>query len=466
MKKIYLFLMAAMMMVVTVNAQTNGYNRLKNLSTGHFANLASSGSFAPNVDEENAHGIAGTIAYMEFAENRVTQLRMQGIDVVNMAIPMMKSLLLATIDEEEYSAMRDNMVEMVRLQMGGAMGSMVARMLEDYTYAEFLVWVDNIDTNLYMEKKGDGYRLFMVTPDFPLNAGTFNDYLTSKANSFMKNYTGSLQDRADEYLTGAREGLRPMVYSFISHMRFGNRMYLTEQTGDYATQFGFANEEDVSKANAQWAFVPVDNDANYFGLVPQVEEVNGNNYSTFVADFPIQMAEGMQAFYVTDDMDPTNSQIKWLKVGEDIIPAKTPVIIQLKGKSAADNKVKLLDDSYSYSIGGNILWPVANEMGFLLGRVLDEPDPNIYVLDVKDGKLCFASTKEQVLKANTAYIYVEDTRKDRNTSGYLALVDEVNGINEVTAGGEIQNSCYDLQGRRVVSPSKGIYIINGKKVVY
>ena len=114
MKKIYLFLMAAMMMVTAVSAQTNGYNRLKNQKTGHFANLASSGSFAPNVDEESAYGIAGTVAYMEFDENRVTQLRLQGIDVVNMAIPMMKAMLLTIIDEAEFLSMRDTMVEMVK----------------------------------------------------------------------------------------------------------------------------------------------------------------------------------------------------------------------------------------------------------------------------------------------------------------------------------------------------------------
>ena len=153
MKKIYLFLMAALMTVTAVNAQTNGYNRLKNQTTGLFTSLTTSGNFAPNVDEDSAHGIAGTVAYMEFGDNKVTQLRMQGIDVVNMAIPMIRALLLTVIDEEEFTVMRGTMVEMIKKQMSGAMGSMVARMMEDYTYEEFVEWVNAIDTNLYMEKK-------------------------------------------------------------------------------------------------------------------------------------------------------------------------------------------------------------------------------------------------------------------------------------------------------------------------
>ncbi len=461
-----MFLMAAMMTAASVNAQTNGYNRLRNETTQHYAQLSYPGSFTPSVVEEDAHGLAGTIAYMEFEDNRVTQLRMQGIDVVNMAIPMMKNLLMTVINETEFTTMRDTMVEMVRKQMSGAMGSMVARMMEDFTYDDFVAWVNNIDTNFYKEENGDGYRLYMVTPDFPLNAGTFNDYLTSKANSFMKTYTGTLQEKADQYLTGDKEGLRTMVYSFISHIKFGNRMYLTEQTGQFAAQFGFANDDDVDKSCSRWAFVPVDNDANYFGLTPQVEDAGGNSFTTFVADFPVRLAEGMKAYYVTDEMDPASSQVKWAKVDEDVIPAKTPVVIQLIGKTAADNKVRLLDENYSYSLEGNALWPVASEMGFLLGRELEEPDPNIYVLGVKDGKLCFASSTERVLVTNTAYLYVEDARKDSNPSGCLYLVDEVDGISDVTAGHAGQGTYYDLQGRRVSEPSKGIYIINGKKAIF
>ena len=458
----------AMLMATAINAQTTGYNRLKNVSTGHYANLASSGTFAPNVDKESANGLAGTIAYMAFGDNQVTQLRMQGVDVVNVAIPMMKALVLTVIDEEEFIIMRTTMVEMIKKQMTGAMGSMIARMMEDYTYEEFLEWFDKIDTNLYFEKveKGEGYRLFMVTPDFPLNGGTFNDYLIEKANQFMKAYTGTIQEKADEYLVGDLEGLRPMAYVFISHMRFGNRMYLTEQTGEYELNFGFANNEDVSKAKSVWDFEQVDNDTNYFGLTPQVMDAEGNYYTSFVADFPITLAEGMKAYYVTDEMDPAYSQVRWQEIESEYVSGMTPVIIQLKGSSANDNKVQLPEnDPYEY-LDGNQLLPVANDLGFLLGRTLDEPDPNIYVLDVKEGKVCLASNMEQTLKSNTAYLYLDETRKEQNPSSCLFLVGNLAGITEVAAETKGSNVCYDLQGSRVSHPSKGIYIVNGKKVAF
>lgn len=44
-------------------------------------------------------------------------------------------------------------------------------------------------------------------------------------------------------------------------------------------------------------------------------------------------------------------------------------------------------------------------------------------------------------------------------SGLKAYI--VSGISDIEDG---DNVCYDLQGRHVCIPTKGIYIINGKKV--
>ena len=44
-------------------------------------------------------------------------------------------------------------------------------------------------------------------------------------------------------------------------------------------------------------------------------------------------------------------------------------------------------------------------------------------------------------------------------------VKDTTGINKLTQQGGKQ-TMYDLQGRRVEKPSKGIYVVNGKKIVY
>ncbi|MBQ3781483.1 MAG: hypothetical protein II801_06810, partial [Bacteroidaceae bacterium] len=46
------------------------------------------------------------------------------------------------------------------------------------------------------------------------------------------------------------------------------------------------------------------------------------------------------------------------------------------------------------------------------------------------------------------------------------LSDEMNGISDFTLPEDNSSALFDLQGRRILGePSRGIYIVNGKKVV-
>ena len=49
----------------------------------------------------------------------------------------------------------------------------------------------------------------------------------------------------------------------------------------------------------------------------------------------------------------------------------------------------------------------------------------------------------------------------------VVFADEATGINASVVKSEtVSKGVYDLQGRRVASPTKGLYIVNGKKVIY
>ena len=67
-----------------------------------------------------------------------------------------------------------------------------------------------------------------------------------------------------------------------------------------------------------------------------------------------------------------------------------------------------------------------------------------------------------ILEMNFAISY-EDTRIDYVFKG--KKVKDTTGINKLTQQSGKQ-AMYDLQGRRVEKPSKGIYVVNGKKIVY
>ena len=214
MKKIYRMLLAIVLMgtMTTAEAQTNGFNRLKNVDTQHVANLAGGMRFAPDVTMEEAHALPGTVAYAAFEDNKVTQLSAQGIDVVNVIVPAMKAMIKENFDEQTYYALRDSAVARVKSSMSGVMGTMLVGHINKFTYDDFKNWVDEIDATMYYEATDKGYRLYFNSPKFPLNAGDLQSYFVGKVNSALSVYRGTLQEMAYSYLSDYEEML-PAVYS-------------------------------------------------------------------------------------------------------------------------------------------------------------------------------------------------------------------------------------------------------------
>lgn len=74
-----------------------------------------------------------------------------------------------------------------------------------------------------------------------------------------------------------------------------------------------------------------------------------------------------------------------------------------------------------------------------------------------------------VTGSHVFYVNKESISDYKNTKGwdklYYGDIDDVSGIDEVKAAKEQSPYYYDLQGRRLINPTKGLYIHNGKKVI-
>ena len=79
-----------------------------------------------------------------------------------------------------------------------------------------------------------------------------------------------------------------------------------------------------------------------------------------------------------------------------------------------------------------------------------------------DGKLSYpANDSGKTLKGLRAYIQVP-----ANAGASLFIDGEATGIAEVRGKMEDgRGEVYDLQGRKIQNPRKGLYIVNGKKVI-
>ena len=91
---------------------------------------------------------------------------------------------------------------------------------------------------------------------------------------------------------------------------------------------------------------------------------------------------------------------------------------------------------------------------------INRPSDNVYVLSVANDKLGFYKFEGAEMKGFRAYY--EGTSPDP-TRGFVLNFGETTGINAATRNAD--GNAYDLQGRRVQNAQKGIFIINGKKVV-
>ena len=148
---------------------------------------------------------------------------------------------------------------------------------------------------------------------------------------------------------------------------------------------------------------------------------------------------------------------------EGIIPAHTGAV--LRGEAATYEFIPSI--SYGTAVEGNML----------VGFEADNKDANLYreedlaegyatyVLAVKNEKAGFYR-KEAGFKVynNKAYLQVPAAI----AANSLAIRFEGDGSTDIENAEIINHKSdmiYDLMGRRVENPAKGVYIVNGKKVV-
>jgi hypothetical protein len=82
-----------------------------------------------------------------------------------------------------------------------------------------------------------------------------------------------------------------------------------------------------------------------------------------------------------------------------------------------------------------------------------------YILS--DGK--FHPASAGTLAAGKAYLYITVSARELELSFDES---DVTAISEVTNTNRTNNTnVYDLQGRKVAQPTKGLYIVNGRKVI-
>lgn len=116
--------------------------------------------------------------------------------------------------------------------------------------------------------------------------------------------------------------------------------------------------------------------------------------------------------------------------------------------------------NYDMNCGKDFTAPVLNNPNGL-SVSYSSSDNNIASVDINSGMVSIHATGEVVITANSE----ETDVFEAGCASYMIIITNSSGIDDVYCDDMGRIVVYDLNGRKVMNPSKGIYIINGKKVV-
>ena len=205
----------------------------------------------------------------------------------------------------------------------------------------------------------------------------------------------------------------------------------------------------LDKISITWETGTPDTYSDYCTTVPAPESVSAtianSGYTTFCSPFDLsfESVSNLEAAYVVTTSTTSTATLKKVTA----VPAGTGVI--LKGTT------------------GPVTIPVAEYTGseisnILVGTLTATPVVAETVYVVSDGKFkLFAGTE---IHANKAYLPTSALTGNAPSLSF-DFGGETTDINSVERGALSVEGCYTLDGRRVAEPTKGLYIVNGRKVI-
>ncbi|MBO5181228.1 MAG: hypothetical protein J6B92_04995 [Paraprevotella sp.] len=220
-----------------------------------------------------------------------------------------------------------------------------------------------------------------------------------------------------------------------------NGRYLYNHNTSDAANVGLANRNSILAGNnTLWVIEPV---------TELPVSVSAAGYATLFAPKALNIPTDMEAY--SGAVNTEKSALEMTAV-EGIIPANTPVVL----KAAAGN--------YTFTIATEE--GTAVESNDLLGVVRRTATPaDTYTLQNQNGNVGFYPYNGENINGFKAYITLP---ADAAVNGLSFSFGDATGIESISAA-EADNSksteIYDLAGRRVSKPVKGLYIIGGKKVI-
>ena len=193
----------------------------------------------------------------------------------------------------------------------------------------------------------------------------------------------------------------------------------------------------------------------YLIEVPSINvTISDARYATVNYPFAVRVPEGVTAY--TGSLNSEKNELTLKAIEGGIIPANTPAILE------GDANVV-----YTLNIVTEEVAPIKDNAlsGVLLGQSI-ALKTNAYILGNGNSGVGFyqMSADDRTLGSNKAYLELPASMSHIRS---ITIGGPTTGIEDTVAEGAEAEEYYDLQGRRVLNPVKGIYVTkSGKKVIF
>ena len=179
---------------------------------------------------------------------------------------------------------------------------------------------------------------------------------------------------------------------------------------------------------------------------PEVKSlhVKAAEYRTYVASANLIVPAGVKAYIATGESSTTLTLKSVAKIKKD-----SPVILNAS------------EGYYSFEITSDeVTYPSANLLKISDGTAIN----GVFVLAKNGTEVGFYKWAGGALSPGKVYVDAPATTA-RDFLSFAFENEDVTGINEAKSEKNVVKGIFDLQGRKVVAPAKGLYIVNGKKVI-
>ena len=286
-------------------------------------------------------------------------------------------------------------------------------------------------------------------------------------------------------ITVANKAYDPANPTGTSHNEYDGALPKFDFVNNNTTDQWFGAELPVVEDAAMWILEKVD-DTNYFGVKPStnMRGRDGKYYTTLYVDFPFQIKGDVKA-YTIEGVEAKNAdgyyfaRVKKLAQQGDVVPAQTAVVLECNSTNPADNQLLPTGDEKPKTsnnrlcgtfFGGSINGLTVKDGA---GNDYNVTHDNIRAFNINTADsrnpIGFYKVKNNVtnIPGNKAFLVLTSTEAQAKS---FVLEFEDGGTTGIETIENSKNSTddgvyYDLQGRRVENPTRGIYIVNGKKVV-